>query len=149
VVDPAVRGRAQSGVPTFEVAQRRQTIAIKAVLIWIRGRRTIKTALTRRLVNVLRDNDKEVSTFVASSCDQKIVVSVDINGASSRVQLSSGALETSDEELASRIIRLNTLACLRWQLAQSREVSSSSDDGPRRSVPSEAQVAAYAEMIDF
>jgi hypothetical protein len=102
-----------------------------------------------RLVNVLRDNGKEVSAFVASSCDQKIVVSVDTAGASSRVQLSDGALETSDEELASRIIRLNTLACLRWQLAQSREVGGTNDGGPRRSALSEAQVAAYAEMIDF
>jgi hypothetical protein len=100
-------------------------------------------------VDVVRDNDREVPLFVASSRGRKIVVSVDINGASARVQLSGHALETSDEELASRIVRLNTLAYLRWLLAQSREVSSIDGEGRRRCVPSEAHVAAYAELIDF
>ena len=44
-------------------------------------------------------------------------MSVDINGVSAGVRLSGGALEMSDEQLASQIVRLNTLAYLRWQLA--------------------------------
>ena len=46
-----------------------------------------------------------------------IIVSVDINGAPAGVRLSGGALEMSDEQLGSQIVRLNTLAYLRWQLA--------------------------------
>jgi hypothetical protein len=92
---------------------------------------------------------KQVGDFEAESRGRKIVVSVGINGASAGVNLSDGALETSDEELASRIVRLNTLAYLRWQLVQSQELSRPDDQEPRRIFPSQAQVAAYAELFDF
>ena len=62
---------------------------------------------------------------------------------------SDSALETSDEELASRIVRLNTLAYLRWQLVQSQEPNRPDRQGRRGIFPSQAQVAAYAELIDF
>jgi hypothetical protein len=101
------------------------------------------------LVDVVGDNGKQVGDFEAESRGRKIVVSVGINGASAGVQLSDSALETSDDELASRIVRLNTLAYLRWQLVQSQEPNRPDGQGRREIFPSLAQVAAYAEMIDF
>ena len=94
-------------------------------------------------------NGNEVGEFEAESRGRKIVVSVGINGASAGVRLSDRALETSDEELASRIVRLYTLAYLRWQLVQSQELNRPDDQGDRSMFPSQAQVAAYAELIDF
>ena len=94
-------------------------------------------------------NGKKLGNFEAESRGRKIVVSVGINGASAGVRLSDSALETSDEELASRIVRLNTLAYLRWQLVQSQELNRPDDQGGRGIFPSQAQVAAYAELIDF
>ena len=75
------------------------------------------------------DNGKRDADFEAVSPGGRIVVSVDINGASAGVRLSDRALETSDEELASRIVRLNTLAYLRWQLVQSQELNRPDAEG--------------------
>lgn len=94
-------------------------------------------------------NGNEVGEFEAESRGRKIVVSVGVNGTSAGVRLSDTALETSDEELASRIVRLYTLAYLRWQLVQSQELNRPDDQGDRSMFPSQAQVAAYAELIDF
>jgi len=94
-------------------------------------------------------NGKQVGDFEAESRGRKIVVSVGINGASAGVRLSDKALEISDEELASRIVHLNTLAYMRWQLVQSRELSRPDDQGRGGIFPAQAQVAAYAELIDF
>ena len=49
--------------------------------------------------------------------------------------------------LATRIVRLNTLAHLRYQLAIDQRVRS--DGGDQRARRSAAQVAAYARTIDF
>jgi hypothetical protein len=51
------------------------------------------------------------------------------------------------EELATRIVRLNTLAHLRYQLAidHGARCDGGDQDAPR----SAAQVAAYARTIDF
>jgi hypothetical protein len=51
------------------------------------------------------------------------------------------------EELAARIVRLNTLAHLRYQLAIDQ--GARSDGGDQRALRSAAQVAAYARTIDF
>jgi hypothetical protein len=51
------------------------------------------------------------------------------------------------EELATRIVRLNTLAHLRYQLAIDQRVRS--DGGDQCALRSAAQVAAYARTIDF
>jgi hypothetical protein len=51
------------------------------------------------------------------------------------------------EELATRIVRLNTLAHLRCQLAIDQRVRS--DGGDQCALRSAAQVAAYARTIDF
>jgi hypothetical protein len=51
------------------------------------------------------------------------------------------------EELATRIVRLNTLAHLRYQLAIDQGVRS--DGGDQGALRSAAQVAAYARTIDF
>ena len=100
-------------------------------------------------MDVLGDNGKQVANFEAESRGRTIVVSVGINGASAGVRLSDGALETSDEELASRIVRLYTLAYLRWQLVHSQDLIRPEGEGRRPIFPSQAQVAAYAELIDF
>ena len=100
-------------------------------------------------MDVVGDNGKQVANFEAQSRGRTIVVSVGINGASAGVRLSDRALETSDEELASRIVCLNTLAYLRWQLVQSQELNRPDREGGRGIFPSQAQVAAYAELIDF
>ena len=69
-------------------------------------------------MDVVRGNDKEVCGFCGGEpWARNIVVSLDINGASAGVRLSGGPLEMSDEQLASQIVRLNTLAYLRWQLS--------------------------------
>jgi hypothetical protein len=51
------------------------------------------------------------------------------------------------EELATRIVRLNTLAHLRYQLAIDH--GARSDGGDQTALRSAAQVAAYARTIDF
>jgi hypothetical protein len=51
------------------------------------------------------------------------------------------------EELATRIVRLNTLAHLRYQLAVDQGVWS--DGGDQGALRSAAQVAAYERTIDF
>jgi hypothetical protein len=101
------------------------------------------------LGDVVADNGKQVASFEAESRGRKIVVFVGINGASAGVRLHDRALETSDEELASRIVCLNTLAYLRWQLVQSQELNRPNRARGRGIFPSQAQVAAYAELIDL
>lgn len=76
-----------------------------------------------------------MAVYTASSADDALAVAVG-DGISTRVRLSPAATSVGDGELINRIIRLNTLAVLRRQAA----------DSPARS---EAQVAAYAATIDF
>ena len=73
----------------------------------------------------------------ASACGE-LVVAVAGDGVPLGVRLSPAVMDLPAEELASRIVRLNTLARLHCQLAV--------DQGARRSA---AQVAAYARTIDF
>ena len=76
--------------------------------------------------------------YEAASGRGELVVAVAGDGVPLRVRLSPAVMDLPAEELASRIVRLNTLARLHCQLAV--------DQGARRSA---AQVAAYARTIDF
>jgi hypothetical protein len=76
-----------------------------------------------------------------------LVVSVGDDGRCLGVRLTANVMRLSDGDLASRIVRLNTLAYLRRLLAISRE--SSSEAAELEFVPSAAQVAAYARSLEF
>ena len=76
--------------------------------------------------------------YEATSGRGELVVTVADDGVPLRVRLSPAVMNLPAEELASRIVRLNTLARLRGQLAVDQEA--------RRSA---AQVTAYAQTIDF
>ena len=77
----------------------------------------------------------------------ELVVSVGANGVLLEVRLSPAVMELPAEELASRVVRLNTLAYLHCQLAIDH--GSRGDRTDRRVLRSAAQVAAYARTIDF
>jgi hypothetical protein len=85
--------------------------------------------------------------FEAVSGRGELAVSVGGDGVALGVRLSPAVMDLSAEELATRIVRLNTLAYLRCQLAIDQTVRS--DDGDRGARRSAAQVAAYARTIDF
>jgi len=88
-----------------------------------------------------------VDGYKAASARGELVVSVSADGVSLWVHLSPAAMELPAEELASRVVRLSTLAYLHCQLAidQGRP----GDRTDRRGRRSAAQVAEYARTIDF
>lgn len=90
-----------------------------------------------------------VEVFEATSRDESIIVSVDRQGASVGVQLEPAAMDVSDAELAARIIRLNTLAYLRSQLALRLEMENNRVENVGSFLPTEDQVTAFAVTIDF
>jgi hypothetical protein len=83
----------------------------------------------------------------AASGRGELVVSVDADGVSRGVRLSPAVMELPAAELASRIVRLNTLAYLHCQLVIDQ--GTRSDQTNRIALPSAAQIAAYAQTIDF
>jgi hypothetical protein len=87
-----------------------------------------------------------VECYEAASVREGLVVSVGNDGACLGVRLSPAAMGLTDEELASRIVQLNTLAYLRRQLALGRKTPS--DAGGLGFIPSAAQVAAYARTLE-
>jgi hypothetical protein len=87
-----------------------------------------------------------VKCYEAASVHEGLVVSVGIEGACLGVRLSPAAMGLRDEELASRIVQLNTLAYLRRQLAVGQETPG--DAGGLGFIPSAAQVAAYARTLE-
>ncbi|VBA33179.1 hypothetical protein LAUMK4_05894 [Mycobacterium persicum] len=92
--------------------------------------------------------DYDTVVFEAASRDESIVVAVGRSGNSLGVELQAAAMALSDAELANRIIKLNTLAHLRSQLAlrqewEAQHITVSS------ALPTEAQVASYEALIDF
>jgi hypothetical protein len=90
-----------------------------------------------------------VEVFEATSRDETIIVSVDRHGATTGVQLEPEAMELADAELAARIIRLNTLAYLRSQLALRLEMERNHVENVGSFLPTEDQVTAFAMTIDF
>jgi hypothetical protein len=90
-----------------------------------------------------------VEVFEATSRDESVIVFVDRRGASTGVQLQPEAMELADAELAARIIRLNTLAYLRSQLALRLEMEANHVESVGSFLPTEDQVAAFAMTIDF
>lgn len=89
------------------------------------------------------------SIFEAASGDETIIVTVNRGGASVGVQLEPAAMELTDEELAARIVRLNTLAYLRSQLALRLEMEGNHVENIGAFLPTEDQVAAFAATINF
>ena len=90
----------------------------------------------------------ETAVFEAASRDDAIVVAVGRGGNSLGVRLRAPAMRLSDGELATRIVKLNTLAHLRAQLALRTELEA------RRATVSnglatEEQVRAFETLIDF
>ena len=86
--------------------------------------------------------------FEAAARDASVIVQVGRGGDTLGVQLEPAAMELSDAELANRIVRLNTLACLRSQLALRLEMENNHVE-VSVPLPTESQVAAYASTIDF
>jgi hypothetical protein len=84
--------------------------------------------------------------YEAVSGRGELAVSVGVDGVPIGVRLSPTVMDLPAEELATRIVRLNTLAHLRYQLAIDKRVRSDGREGFLRSA---AQVAAYARTIDF
>jgi hypothetical protein len=75
-----------------------------------------------------------------------LAVSVGDDGRCLGIRLTSNAMRWSDQDLASRIVRLNTLAYLRQLLVVSQK--SSGETAAVEFVPSAAQVAAYERMLE-
>lgn len=84
--------------------------------------------------------------FHAASQSRDIVVKIDSHGIAAGVRLSDGVMKLSDDELASRIVRLNALASLRRLHALAGSCGNPASDVR---FPTHAQVAAYAATIDF
>ncbi|MGH3969010.1 MAG: DUF2694 family protein [Mycobacterium sp.] len=92
--------------------------------------------------------DFDTVVFEATSRDESIVVAVGRSGNSLGVELHAPAMALSDAELANRIIKLNTLAHLRSQLAL-REEWEASHVTVSSALPTHDQVATYEALIDF
>lgn len=92
--------------------------------------------------------DYDTVVFEAVSRDESIVVAVGRSGNSLGVELQAAAMQLSDAELANRIIKLNTLAHLRSQLAL-RQEGEAQHVTVSSTLPTEDQVASYEALIDF
>lgn len=77
-----------------------------------------------------------------------ILVRVGRGGQSLEVQLGDDALRLPDAELASRIIRLNTLAYLRSQLALREEIEERGHH-VTSDLPTREQISAFEKTITF
>ncbi|MGV7254542.1 hypothetical protein PJI20_10330 [Mycobacterium kansasii] len=86
--------------------------------------------------------------FEAASRDSSVIVTVGRAGDTLSVQLEPPAMQRSDAELANQIVRLNTLAYLKSQLALRLEMEDNRFQ-VTTPLPTEAQVEAYAATIDF
>lgn len=86
--------------------------------------------------------------FEAASRDSAIIVTSDLNGTTTNVQLEPAAMDLTEAELCNRLIRLATLAYLRSQL-QIRLQWEANNKQVLSPLPTEAQVSAYAATIDF
>ena len=87
-------------------------------------------------------------TFEAASRDASVIVRVGRQGDALGVQLEPAAMQLGDAELANQIVRLNTLAYLRSQLALRLELEQNRFQ-VTLPLPTEAQLEAYAATIDF
>ncbi|MBY0440583.1 MAG: DUF2694 domain-containing protein [Mycobacteriaceae bacterium] len=86
--------------------------------------------------------------FEAASRDASVIVRVGRQGDTLDVQLDSAAMQLGDAELANQIVRLNTLAYLRSQLALRLELEQNRFE-VTLPLPTEDQVQAYTATIDF
>ncbi len=90
-----------------------------------------------------------MAVYEAASAGRELVVRVGANGASIGVELRPAAMTMPDYELASRIVRLNTLAYLRRQVALSEGRTDGHVEAVSGFIPSAAQIAAYERTLDF
>jgi hypothetical protein len=90
----------------------------------------------------------EVEVYEAASRDESIIAVVGCRGQTLGVQLEAAAMKLGEGDFAYRVIKLNTLAHLRSQLARRREMEGAGFP-VSRSLPTAEQVAAYEEMIEF
>jgi hypothetical protein len=90
-----------------------------------------------------------VESFEAASRDESVIVRVGRGGNTLAIQLEAPAVELTDEELANRIVRLNTLAYLRSQFALRQEMTANHVEGILPQLPTEQQVRQYEQTIDF
>ncbi|MDO3240979.1 DUF2694 family protein [Mycobacteroides abscessus subsp. abscessus] len=95
------------------------------------------------------DATTRVESFEAASRDESVIVRVGRSGNTLAVQLEAPALDLTDDELANRIVRLNTLAYLRSQLALRQEMAANHVEGILPQLPTEQQVRQYQQTIDF
>jgi hypothetical protein len=86
--------------------------------------------------------------FEAASQDDAVVVAVGRSGNSLGVYLEAPAMRLTDAELASRIVKLNTLAHLRSQVALRNELERHRAS-VSRALATEEQVRAFESFIDF
>ncbi|QSN49629.1 Uncharacterised protein [Mycobacteroides abscessus subsp. bolletii] len=89
-----------------------------------------------------------MSLFEAKSRDHSIIVTVDLNGTTKGITLEPAAMDLTEAELCGRIVRLNTLAYMRSQLAIRLQWEANKKEILGK-LPTEIQVARYAETIDF
>ena len=90
----------------------------------------------------------EVEVYEAASRDESIIAVVGRRGQTLGVQLEDAAMKLTEADLAYRVIKLNTLAHLRSQLARRQEMEAGAFT-VSRSLPTAEQGAAYEEMIEF
>lgn len=95
------------------------------------------------------DATTRVESFEAASRDESVIVRVGRGGNTIAVQLEAPAMDLTDDELANRIVRLNTLAYLRSQLALRQEMTANHVEGILPQLPTEQQVRQYQQTIDF
>jgi len=86
--------------------------------------------------------------FEAASRDSSVIVKVGRGGDTLSIQLEPRAMDLTPPDLANRIVRLNTLAYLKSQLALRLEMEQNRSQ-VTIPLPTEAQVEAYAATIDF
>jgi hypothetical protein len=98
------------------------------------------------------DTETENRTYVESSRDGAVMLELDKDGHTLRVQLEPEVNATwSAETLAERLLRLHTLALMRARCDQLARMNERGANMPPDDVyPSEAEVAGYrANYIDF
>lgn len=86
--------------------------------------------------------------FEETSRDSALIVTVDPGGGTEYVQVEEAAMELTEAEFCNRVIRLNTLAYLKSQLAIRLDWEAKGKQ-VLTNLPTEMQVARYAATIDF
>ncbi|SIK91990.1 hypothetical protein [Mycobacteroides abscessus] len=86
--------------------------------------------------------------FEETSRDSALIVTVEAGGGTEYVQVEEAAMGLTETEFCNRVIRLNTLAYLKSQLAI-RQKWEANGKQVLTNLPTEMQVQRYAATIDF